>query len=229
MTLTLALLSTEAQACDRERVEIVVEGVEVDVEDCSSHDEDDEDDGPPVAQMRNDEDEGRRRRGDSLLLQYGTQFLPDLPGHHISGRLLSDKDVYVGGELRYMPASDVLWTGRLGAGFDLFGESDFDLQLGLFVGTAGEWDRDRERALLYAAPIAGTEVGLGYEGRKLFGRYRWLAGLGGGPIDELMTENEITVGYKVVKELHVYGQYLILSPGELDNQAGVGLGVRAQF
>lgn len=28
------------------------------------------------------------------------------------------------------------------------------------------------------------------------------------------------------RELELYGQYLVLSPGELDNQAGVGLGLR---
>lgn len=228
MTLTLALLSPTAWGCDH--VDVVVEGVEIEVEDCG---EDGDDNAPPAAALDDDDDDDddqpRGRRGDSLLLQYGTQFLPNLPGHHLSARLVGAQGAYVGGELRYTPSSDLMWSGRVGAGLDIFGESEFDLSFGLFVGTAGEWDRDLERAVLYAAPIAGTEVGIGYEGRKLFGRYRWLAGLGGGPVDELLTENEITVGYKIVKELHLYGQYLILSPGELDNQSGVGLGVRAQF
>jgi hypothetical protein len=222
VTLTLALLSPQAWGCDH--VEVVVEGVEVDVEDCGSYEYDED---PPMAEVADDE-EGSKS-GDSLQLQYGTQFLPDLPGHHLSARLLGEKDVYVGGELRYTPSSDLMWTARLGAGLDVFGRSEWDLQLGLFVGTAGEWDRDIDRAVLYAAPIAGTEIAFGYEGRKLYGRYRLLAGLGGGPVDELLTENEITVGYKIVDELHLYGQYLILSPGELDNQGGVGIGVRAEF
>lgn len=225
MTLSLALLSPHAWGCDH--VAVVIEGVEVDVEDCGEAHEIEE---ASVREIEEEEDEPRQEKsGDSLVLQYGTQFLPQIPGHHLSARLVGQKDVYVGGELRYTPASDLLWSGRLGAGLDVFGGSEFDLLLGLFVGTAGEWDREAERAVLYAAPIAGTEVGVGYEGRKLFGRYRWLAGIGGGPIDELLTENEFTFGYKLIDELHVYGQYLILSPGELDNQSGVGLGVRAQF
>jgi hypothetical protein len=220
-------LATPASACDH--VEIDVEGAEVDVLDCSGDhydggsDDDDSDDPPTASIHTSDADEQH------LVAQYGMQFLPDLPGHQLGLRFVGDKDAYLSGELRYTPASDLLWTARFGAGLDLLGRSDWDLSLGLFIGSAGEWDRQDERALLYSAPIAGTEVAFGYEGDRLFGKYRWLGGIGGGPVDELLTENEFTLGYKLTNTLHAYGQYLILSPGELDNEAGVGLGARLVF
>jgi len=166
---------------------------------------------------------------EGLQLQYGMLFLPDAPAHPLVGKLVGEEDAYVSADLRYMPANDLLWTGRLGAGFDVLGGGGWDLTLGLFAGSAGEWDRNDERAILYSRPMGGTEIGLGVEGRRLFARYRWLAGLGTGPVDELLTENEFTVGYKVVDELSVYGQWLRVNPGEADKQGGIGLGVRAVF
>jgi hypothetical protein len=221
VTIVALALTTPASAC--ETVEIDVEGVEVSVADCG-HDHDGDEDWEV-------EEASLSGRGDrqELQLQYGMQFLPQMPGHQLGAKFSGEKDSYVSGELRYMPASDLLWTGRVGAGLDVFGRSEWDLTFGLFLGSAGEWDRQTEQAALYAAPIAGTEIGLGYEGDRLFGRYRWLGGIGGGPIDELLTENELTIGYKVLRSVHVYGQYLVLSPGELDNQAGVGLGARVVF
>jgi hypothetical protein len=215
VTIIALALTAPAFACDT--VDVEVEGVDVDV-DCGY---DDDQDDPPVASVS-----GGKERDQRLLLQYGMQFLPTTPGHDLSARFVAGGGAYVGGELRYVPASDLLWTARVGAGIDVFADSDLDFTLGLFLGTAGEWDHQADQALLYAAPIAGTEIGLGYDGRKLFGGYRWLGGIGGGPIDDLLTENEITLGYKVTPGIHVLGQYLILSPGEADNQAGVGLGMR---
>lgn len=233
MTLAaLALFSSDAWAC--EHVEIDVDGVDVDVVDCDHEHEVEVEvevasyDEPPEAEMVDGGDHDGVLH-DSLQLQYGLQFLPDMPGHNLQGRLVGGKDAYVGGELRYTPGSDVMWTARLGAGLDVLGASDWDLTLGLFIGTAGEWDRDIHRAVLYAAPIAGGELGFGYEGDRLFGKYRLLAGFGGGPVDDLLTENEFTLGYKIIPAFHVYGQYLILSPGHLDNEAGVGLGARVVF
>lgn len=222
LTVALSFVSVSI-ACDH--VEVAAPGVSVEVADC-------EDEGAPVATMVGDEDEGGDpvddgRSGQGLALQYGMHFLPEVPGHHLSARLSGEQDAYLSGELRYTPGSDVLGVGRLGAGFDVLGRGDWDLTLGLFLGGAGEWDRSRpEVATLYAAPIVGTEVAFGIDGRHLFGKYRWLAGIGGGPVDELLTENELTLGYKITPGVHVFGQYLLLAPGELDNQSGVGLGVR---
>lgn len=197
--------------------EIVVEAPSVSIV-VIDHDDD--------VEMDDDDDDRGSPGGDTLRLQYGLQFLPDRPGHQLSARLIGDRDAWIGGELRYTPGSDLAGTGRLSAGLDVLGRSSWDLDVGLFLGAAGEWDRDRERAVLYAAPIAGTEIAFGIHGERLFAKYRWLGGWGGGPIDELLTENELTVGFAVTRELELFGQYLVLSPGELDNQAGVGLGLR---
>ncbi|MEQ1504061.1 MAG: hypothetical protein ABMB14_17595 [Myxococcota bacterium] len=230
MTFALALVAP-SWAC--EHVEIGQDGVEVDVvvEGCGVHTHDvvvatvveEPPPAPPVAEV----DDVRQRS--VLKVGYGMQFLQEMPGHDLKASFTGEKDAYLSGELRYMPASDLLWVGRIGAGFDVFGQSDWDLTVGLFLGSAGEWDRERDRAVLYSAPIGGTEIGVGYDGERLFGGYRWLAGLGGGPVDSLVTENELTFGYKVLPELHVFGQYLVVSPGEYDNQSGFGLGARVAF
>lgn len=235
MTLAaLALFASDAIAC--EHVEIDVDGVEVDVVDCAHAHDIVVYESAPVAEMVEEEEEEEEDHDDhdgvlhdSLQLQYGMQFLPNLPGHNLQGRLVGGKDAYIGGELRYVPSSNVVFTARAGAGLDLLGASDWDLTLGLFIGAAGEWDRTIDRAVLYAAPIAGGELGIGYEGDRLFAKYRLLGGFGGGPVDDLLTENEFTLGYKIIPAFHLYGQYLILSPGKLDNEAGVGLGGRVVF
>ncbi len=175
---------------------------------------------PEVAFEQVEDDKGE------LRLRYGMQFLPDAPAHHLFGRLVSERDAYLGAEVRYMPLSDLFWTGRVGAGLDVFGAGKWDLNLGLWIGGAGEWNRDDEGLRLQHAPIAGTEVGIGVEGTRLFTRFRWLAGIGGGPIDDLLTENELLVGYKIVDFLHVFGQLLVLNPGDAERRQGVGLGAR---
>jgi hypothetical protein len=219
--LVTVALTPAASACDRVNVEVDGVDVDVDVSNCGWDWEDYEDEDVEI--------EAPRDHDQRLDVQYGMQFLPRMPGHQLGARFTGDRDTYLSGELRYTPVSDLLWTARLGAGVDVFGRSDWNLNLGLFLGSAGEWDRRTESARLYAAPIAGTELGLGYDGDRLFGGYRWLGGIGGGPVDELLTENELTLGYKVFPAVHVYGQYLVLSPGELDNQAGIGLGGRVSF
>jgi hypothetical protein len=184
----------------------------------------------PAHAADTEEDAGGHDHGptpQSLTLAYGMQFTPEAPAHHLSARLSGEEDAYIGAEVRYLPQSDLLWTGRVGLGVDVLGGGDWDLQLGLWVGGAGEWQR--EGASLYAGPMAGTEVGVGYEGRRLFARYRWLAGIGSGPLDELLTEQELTVGFKVLPEVHAYGQYFVLSPGRADNRSGFGVGARLRF
>ncbi|HHO51618.1 MAG TPA: hypothetical protein ENK18_12270 [Deltaproteobacteria bacterium] len=220
MIATLALMPAPALACSWDTPD----------GECDEHDHEvhveigvDDADASPRASVVS----GGDHRESDLVLQYGMQFLPSAPAHQLYGRLFAENDSYFGAEIRYMPASDLLWSGRIGAGLDLFGEGGWDLSLGLWLGSAGAWERSQERPVLYNAPIAGTEVALGIDGENIYARYRWLAGLGGGPIDDLLTEQELTVGYKVLPQLHVFGQYLILSPGKYHNRSGVGLGVRA--
>ena len=233
--LAIALSAHLAHACDH--VSVDAPGVEVDVSDCE------DDAAPPQATMVDDEppsdeveeeetdeeDDGHDDREDQLVFQYGLQFLPELPGQQLGVRLIGEHDAYLGAEMRYTPASDFAGVGRLGAGIDVLGGGSWDLTLGLFLGTAGEWERTDVDAVLVATPIAGTEIGFGIDAGRVFGRYRWLAGIGGGPVDELLTENELTLGFEVTRQLHVYGQYVILSPGELDNQSGLGVGARLVF
>ena len=189
---------------------------------------------PPVVVHPSDRDDrddrnDRAKRDDDgeLRLRYGMQFLPEAPAHHVYARYVGDKDAYVGAELRYMPHNDLLWAGRVGAGFDVLGGGGVDLTLGLFVGSAGEWDASQGRAVLYAAPIAGTEIGFGVDLGRVFGKYRWLGGIGGGPIDDLLTENELTVGFELFENVQIFGQYLVLDPGERETSNGLGLGVQA--
>lgn len=216
MTLTsLALLAQPASAND-------IIGVEVDAPHHHvSHDEPAHDEPPPQADVSR-----QQRHRDAVWLDYGMQFTPEAPAHHLSGKITGPRDAYLHAELRYLPLSDVLWTGRAGAGIDVLGGGNWDVTLGLWLGTAGEWDRGADRAILYAAPMAGTEVSVAVDFKRLFASYRWLAGIGAGPIDDLLTEQELTVGYKLTRRVHAYGQWFALSPGELDNRSGIGLGAR---
>jgi len=189
------------------------------------HDEDEDDDwdGPQVAVMSSG------NQSPQLRARYAMHFLPDAPAHYIGLRHTGEKDAYLNGELRYMPASDLLWTGRAGAGVDVLGGGNWDLTLGLFIGSNGEWERSDEARILYAAPMGGTEIGFGIESDRLFAKYRWLAGLGSGPLDEALTENELTLGYKVTDSLHVFGQWIRVNPGQAEKHGGIGLGAQAVF
>ena len=83
--------------------------------------------------------------------------------------------------------------------------------------------------MLYAAPVGGTEIGVGYEGERLFAKYRLIAAVDTGRVPGALTENELTVGYKVFKEIHAYGQYLFLTPRAPEKQRGVGIGLRVHL
>ncbi len=228
-----ALATSPAFAADR--VEVTAPGVHVSVGDdeaptavlvgvvVEAEEEAEEEVEEPDRADLHERDAGTGQR---LVGQYGLQFLPDAPGHQVSLRLVGERDAYVGGELRYTPGSDFVGVGRLGAGFDVAGGGGFDLTLGLFVGGAGEWERDLDAARLWGSPVLGTEIGLGLEGHRLFAKYRWLGGVGGGPLDELLTENELVFGYKVTPGVHLMGQYVVLDPGDEDPRSGVGLGLR---
>lgn len=186
----------------------------------------------PVVVAEEEEDDAtweRPERRAELQLQAATHFLPDAPAHHLAARHVGKGDSYLMGELRYLPDADLLWVGRVGAGLDLLGGDAWDLTLGLFAGSAGTWSHEDARRVLYASPVGGTEVALGVESDRLFARYRWLAGMGGGPLDDLLTENEFTLGYKVTRGLHGYGQWVRVNPGEDEARGGIGLGVRAVF
>lgn len=186
---------------------------------------------PPEAVIVSRDDKGDPHDRDdkgrpSLALQYGVQFLPDAPGQQGFLRFRGKRDAWTGAELRVTPGSDLAWVGRISGGIDVLGKSYWDLDLGLSLGGAGEWTYTSNAATLWASPVVGTEIGFGYDGRKLLAKYRWLAAVGGGPLDDLLSENELTVGYRVLPGLQLYGQYLRLSTNQDDSDAGFGLGVR---
>lgn len=181
---------------------------------------------PPQATVRVTDQERDADNGE-LELRYGMQFLDSGAAHHGYARIIGKKDAYVGGEVRYLPANDLLWTARVGAGFDVFGKSALDLTLGLWIGGAGTWDLDQNRPVLYNTPAAGTEIALGTRIGRVFGKYRWLGGIGTSPLRDLLTENELTVGFSLVENVHLYGQYLVLDSRARDRTGALGLGIQA--
>ena len=158
-------------------------------------------------------------------LRFTETFLPTTVAHDLRLRTEGERDAYFSAELRYAPTQE--WVGRLGAGFDVFGQGPLDLTLGVFLGAGGTWDE--ERARLASGPAAGTAVGIGYTGDRLFGRYRWLAGLDGGSARALLTENELTVGYRFSDALSAFGQYVVLTPRADRPTSGVGIGAQLTF
>ncbi len=163
-------------------------------------------------------------RDGTLRASVDTVFFPQQVAHRAGLRHIAQNDSYIGVDLHYAPNRE--WRGRIGAGIDVLGGGGWDVKLGLFLGGAGEWAPD---TTLAHQPMAGTEVGLGIEGKRIFGRYRWMAGLGTGPLDGLLTENELTVGYRVLSQIQVYGSYAIVNPGRDGLGSGVGLGIAASF
>jgi len=192
-------------------------------------DEDDEDDVVFVTD-REPEKERKRRRRPQIMGQYAMQFLGDGPAHQLAVRYYGAKDSYIGGEIRYLPGNDsILWAGRAGAGIDLLGGGPFDLQLGLFVGSAGEWFVLDGGDALYHSPILGSEVRFAFEGHRLFTSYRLIGGLGVGPLDRFLSEREFILGYKVTQTVQLFGESVRIDPRSGDQQWSLGLGGRLVF
>ena len=134
-------------------------------------------------------------------------------------RLAGRKDAYLGVEGRI--AAEGAWVGRIGAGFDILGKSDWDLKLGLFLGGMGNglW---RSQGL-----IVGTEIGLGARIGPLYGTYRWLGGIGGRypELIELHNEHDFIVGFRIWDQLRVFGQAIYSRPGSGEGATALGLGI----
>ena len=134
---------------------------------------------------------------DGLELQFqgGPMVLEQNTAIAAAARAVGERDAYLSAEGRF--DSDGRWMGRAGVGFDVLGRSCMDFKLGLFAGGVGGWE-DRT---MYRDVVAGTEITLGATGNRLFGQYRWLGGLGDGAVSDLHTENELTVGFRVVRRV----------------------------
>ncbi|MEN0064007.1 MAG: hypothetical protein AAGA48_17780 [Myxococcota bacterium] len=200
-----------------------------DVDDVPTTDEEEEEDVVVVTDRDVRKDSEQRAE---LVAQYALQFLGDGPAHQLQLRRYGKKDAYLGAELRYLPGNDaILWSGRLGAGIDLMGASPFDVQLGLFMGSAGEWLVYETRPAIYHSPILGTEVRLGFEGRRFFTSYRWLGGIGVRvePLQQFLTEREFILGYKLNNTVQIFGESVRINPRSGDSQWALGLGGRLTF
>ncbi len=213
------LPDTPSPGVDPERANVKDDVVE---EEC----EDDERDGDCVVVVT--DDEPRRHQAKSQLVgQYAMQFFGDGPAHQLFARVYAPKDSYIGAELRYLPRNRaILWSGRVGAGVDLLGASPFDIQLGLFLGSAGEWFVLDGGDALYHSPIVGSEVRFAFEGRRFVTSYRLLGGFGVGPLQRFLTEREFILGVKATERLQVFGESVVIDPRSADRMWSLGLGVR---
>ena len=122
--------------------------------------------------------------------------------HDLAGgaafRLERDGGAFLSAEARSLVEGE--WIGRATAGFDLFGGSDgFDLTLGLFLGSTGQWWEPSVRA----HPTAGFELGIGFECGALRGRYRHADGFRG-PLEYRLTENEWRLGFAVFDTVEIW-------------------------
>lgn len=190
--------------------------------------EDDERDGDCVVVVTDGDRKGREhRRKSEFVAQYALQFLGQGPAHQLFARTHTRRDTYLGAELRYLPANEaILWSGRVGAGVDLLGGSPFDVQLGLFLGTAGEWFVLDGGDALYLSPILGSEVRFAYEGRRIVTSYRLLGGFGVGPLQRWLSEREFILGVKATERLQLFGESVRIDPRSGRSQWSLGLGAR---
>lgn len=163
---------------------------------------------------------------ESLVLAMPTGPATGL-GVQVKGPIAS----YAGGEVRAL--WDGNWTGRAGAGLDVFGNGDrLDLTFGLFLGGYGDLDGR------VGLPMAGGEVGVGVGVGALKLRYRHVHGAA--EIEEDCTwsqrlrpfaENELRLSYRFGEKLTVFGQVTDLAPRVVsdDRENAYGLGARYTF
>lgn len=132
-------------------------------------------------------------------------------------RLVAEKDAYLGADVRL---GDGFTLARAGAGFDVFGGSGLDLKLGVWMGGLSNTIRPTS----YHGVTGGTEVMLGARFDRLYAEHRWIAGFAG-PLDGVFTENELTVGFRVLGGASVYGRWTRGPRACGVETDGLGLGV----
>lgn len=117
------------------------------------------------------------------------------------------------------------WIGRATGGIDVFGDAErFDLTLGLFLGTTGNW----EDASVTMAGTGGFEFGLGTSVGPLSLRYRHLDGFRG-PLESRLTENEVRLTWELLNTVNLFGQYINFRPTADLTIDGYGAGVGMNF
>lgn len=115
--------------------------------------------------------------------------------------------------------------GRVAAGVDVLGGGKAHLNLGAFLGTAGAWTEPR----VVISPQAGGLIGVGYEGDRIGVGYQWRAGWGGGELDDLLTENELSASWRVQDEWRLTAAYLRLNPRKDTVENALAMGVSYSF
>ena len=109
-------------------------------------------------------------------------------------------------------ASGSRWIGKGTVGVDIFPRSKFDLTVGLFAGTVGQyvlpaWD---------FRPLAGCELGLGTRLGPISARYRHAEAFGGE-----IAQDELRATYHLGKAIAVFGQATYLDPrDDMESTAG---------
>lgn len=179
-------------------------------------------------ERKRDRDEGAEHNPLEIHVRGAAQYLPGSIATNVGVEGVARRDAYLEGDVRM--ATDGTWRGRASAGFDVFGGGKFDLKLGAFIGARGCFNPETmDEVTLATQPTFGGQLTVGGNYDRIYGRYRLSLGLGAGETAEFLTENEVTLGFRVVDELRVYGQYVALSSRTFDRLGGVGAGVEYVF
>jgi len=170
-----------------------------------------------------DDDDNKSSFIEDLDVRVMTQntATPGASSWGLSTRASGKRDGWLGLEGRW--TGDGRWNGRISTGFDVLGQSPFDVRLGLFMGHVGAWESRDYRYL-----AIGTDVAVGATVGRLGGEYRFVGGKRPNA-PGLRTEHDISLSFRILKELRAHGHWLAMTdqPGEVSS--GVGLGVSWTF
>lgn len=156
-------------------------------------------------------------------IEASSQLMPETVTLDVRGRADGPKDGYVLAAARIDPTGG--WLGRAGVGFDVFGAGDgMDLKLGLFAGGVG----DLTVPSMMGRPTFGGEVLFGMRFGRLFWHIRHLQGFAG-PFEDLLTEDELRVGFRFSEQLAAHFQLIATNPGTEIWSGGAGGGVEVSF
>lgn len=208
MTLATLLLAGTALACTPEEpcpdhaealaIVVVTDGDDDEADDC--------------------EDRGcRRKLRDPGYLALRSQWV-DLGARSAWGLEVRGRgrgDGWIGAEGRW--ADDDAWMGRVGAGFDIFPRSAFDLGLGLVGGHIADWQTAEHHRF-----AVGTEVVVGWQPGRFVFEHRHLGGRR--PEGGIRTENHTRLGFLPWKMLELAVDFTAIDPGR-SGEYGVAFGV----
>lgn len=156
-------------------------------------------------------------------VEASSQLMPDTVALDLRARADGRRDGYVLAAVRVDPTGG--WIGRAGVGIDVFGAGDgMDLKLGLFLGGVG----DLAVPTRMGRPTAGGEVQFGLRFGRVFGHIRHMHGFAG-PFEDMLTEDELRVGFFFSDQLSAHLQLVATNPGVEIWSGGAGGGVEYRF